>query len=260
MLTVVAGALGAGKTRWIWEQMTEQASLEQTRPEPLLYISPLTVGVDAFRLLLDVPQLQIEADLSKAVQAAESKTIYLELGHSLSLELPALDEVTHRKVAVVDAHASNRAGWELWADELIESTVLSPTNTSTNADIPTDVWQASLRGQVFDPASLQTFWQELVQGAYGQMLRAKVVLELADGQAIYIDHLPHQETTYQDLPLPQWLDGRPQRFSGIEMVGQGLDKGAIAATLKDCCLTDATLAAHQEALKQSQVYSPSEAA
>ncbi len=253
MLTVVAGSLGAGKTHWIQEQMTAQAD-----SKALLYINPLTVGVDAYRLLLDVPHLQVEADLSKAVQVAESKAIYLELGHALSLELPLLDEVGHRKVAVINAHSSTRAGWELWADEVVVSTVLSSADIS--ADANTDVWQASLRGQVFDPASLHTFWQELVQGAYGQMMRTKAVLELADGQSIYIDHLPQQETTYQDLPLPIWLDGRPQRFSGIEMVGQGLDKEAIAATLQDCCLTDATLASHQAALKQSQAYSHQEAA
>ncbi len=49
MLTVVAGALGAGKTHWIHEQMTAQDGLEQVRAESLLYINPLTVGVDAYR-------------------------------------------------------------------------------------------------------------------------------------------------------------------------------------------------------------------
>ncbi len=249
MLTVVAGSLGAGKTQWIHEQM---AALESHLP--LVYVNPLTAGVDAYRLQLDVPHLQIEADLSMALQASEQPTVYLELGYPLSLELPALDEVPHRKVAVVSEHCSARAGWELWADEVVVSSVVIGS-ADISADISTDVWQASLRGQVIDPASLQTFWQEVVQGAYGQMLRTKAFLELADGQSMYIDHLPQQETTYQDLPLPLWLEGRPQRFSGIEMIGVGLDKGAIAATLKDCCLTDATLASHQAALKQSQTYS-----
>lgn len=248
MLTVVAGSLGAGKTRWIWEQM---AAIDSR--QPLIYVNPLTVGVDAYRLQLEVPQLQIEADLSVALQTAEQPAVYLELGHPLSLELPALEEIPYRKVAIINEHCSTHAGWELWADEVVVSSVL--TSADISADTNTDVWQASLRGQVIDPASLQTFWHEVVQGAYGQMLRTKAVLELADGQSLYIDHLPQRETTYQDLPLPIWLDGRPQRFSGIEMIGVGLDKVAIAATLKDCCLTDATLASHQAALKQSQAYS-----
>jgi len=270
MLTVVAGSLGAGKTRWIWDQMTASNSAQS-----LVYINPLTVGVDAYLLQQDVPQLHIETDLFQAIQTFQGQEIYLELGSLLSLDLPLLDKISHHRVAVVSPLCSDRSRWEAWANkivvghevqspdigsaigsELCLDSALNSTdeNTDDSADAKTDIWQASLRGRVLDPASLNTFWQELVQGAYGQMIRAKAVLELADGQSIYIDHLPQQETTYRDLPLPKWLDGRPQRFSGIEMVGMGLDKGAIAATLQDCCLTDATLKAHQAALKQSQEY------
>ncbi|MGI8936453.1 MAG: GTP-binding protein [Phormidesmis sp.] len=238
----------------------------QKGSEPLLYINPLTVGVDAYRLLLDVPHLQVETDLSKALPVtesgavAESGAIYLELGHHLSLDLPLLARVPHHRVAVISADCPTRSDWEQWAGEVVISNVKSPDASPDITDAETDLWQASLQGQVLDPASLHTFWQELVQGAYGQMIRTKAVFELADGQAIYVDHLPQQETTYQDLPLPKWLNGRPQRFSGIEMMGQALDKAAIAATLQDCCLTDATLASHQAALQQSQVYSPQETA
>ncbi len=219
MLTVVAGSLGAGKTHWIWEQMTAQEGSES-----LLYVNPMTIGVDAYRLLLDVPSLHIEADLSKAVQMVESGSIYLELGHHLSLDLPLLAQVPHRRVAVISAHCSTRSDWEQWADEVMVSTAKGQDAASDAGsditDTETDLWQASLQGQVLDPASLQTFWQELVQGAYGQMIRTKAVFELADGQAIYIDHLPQQETTYQDLPLPKWLNGRPQRFSALKWWGR----------------------------------------
>lgn len=252
MLTVVAGSLGAGKTRWIRDQLTAPDS-----PNSPLYISPVTVGVDACRLRLDVPHLQVEANLARSMLASGNQAIYLELGYPLSLDIPMLAEVPHHRVAVISAHCPTRSHWEKWADEVIINTFPS---VDADSNIATDVWQAGLQGQVFDPASLQTFWQELVQGAYGKMMRTKAVLELADGQSIYIDHLPQQETTYQDLPLPKWLDGRPQRFSGIEMIGVGLNKSAIAATLQDCCLTDATLKAHQAALKQSQNYLSQEAA
>lgn len=262
MLTVVAGPCGAGKTHWIGQQM-----IAQKDAKPLVYISPATVGVDACRLCLNVPQLQVERDLpdtNQAVkQAAEEQTIYLELGYYLSSDLPELAHIPHRQVAVVGPDYVGgsdwvRSGWEQWADEVVTNVPASSTPLSESAiiepgitDSKTDIWQASLRGQVLDPASLHTFWQELVQGAYGEMIRAKAIFELADGDAIYVDHLPQQETTYQDLPLPKWLNGRPQRFSGIEMVGQGLDKAAIAATLKDCCLDDSTLASHQAAIQQS---------
>jgi G3E family GTPase len=246
MLTVVAGSCGAGKTHWIWEQMI-------AHPASPLYISPLTVGVDASRLLLNVPHLQVETDLSKAVPVIEQRAVYVELGHHLSLDMPALNQVPHRRVAVVSDRCQAR--WEKWADEVVVSAADSAASLDASQ---TDIWQASLQGQVLDPASLHTFWQELVQGAYGQMIRTKAIFELADGQSIYVDHLPQQDTTYQDLPLPKWLNGRPQRFSGIEMVGHALDKAAIAATLQDCCLNDALLASHQAAL--AQAYQSQEAA
>ncbi|MEL7224200.1 MAG: GTP-binding protein, partial [Cyanobacteria bacterium J06576_12] len=259
---VVAGSLGAGKTRWIWEQMASSDS-PQPVSQPVVYINPLTVGVDAYLLQLDMPQLQIETDLFQAIEKFQGQTIYLELSSLLSLEVPLLDKISHYRVAVVSPNCPSRSEWEAWADKIVVGQdVQGPDMSSALSSAPrldstgekVDIWQASLRGQVLDPASLNTFWQELVQGAYGQMIRAKAVLEIADGQSLYIDHLPQQETTYRDLPLPKWLDGRPQRFSGIEMVGIGLDKSAIAATLQDCCLTDATLKAHQAALKQSQAH------
>ena len=77
--------------------------IAQKDAKPLVYISPATVGVDAYRLCLNVPQLQVERDLpetSQAVrQAAEQRTIYLELGYYLSSNLPELAHIPHRQVA-----------------------------------------------------------------------------------------------------------------------------------------------------------------
>ena len=56
---------------------------------------------------------------------------------------------------------------------------------------------------------------------------------------------------YTELNLPRWVQGRPNRFSGLEVVGQRVDEGAIAATLRDCYLSDSLLAAHQATLKDS---------
>jgi len=114
------------------------------------------------------------------------------------------------------------------------------------------MWQAPLTGQVFDPPSLDTFWQELTQGAYGRVQRAKGIFELADGQAFHFDFVGSLPgTAYTELPLPRWLEGRPHRFSGLEVVGQGLEEGAITATLKDCTLSDSLLAPHQASLQTS---------
>lgn len=247
MLTVVAGPWGAGKTHWISSQLLARANASK----PALYIAPATVGVDAHRLKIEMPQLQIETASPAAVTLAYQSTIYVELGYHLSLDLPWLAQIPHRRVAIVGADIPAQSEWHQWADEVVTN---PPAEADTDILAPenTDVWQAPLSAQVFDPASLHLFWQELVQGAYGHMIRAKAIFELADGQAIYVDHLPRQATTYLDLALPKWLNGRPQRFSGIEMVGQQLDQAAIAATLRDCCLPDALLASHQAMLQQNQ--------
>lgn len=83
------------------------------------------------------------------------------------------------------------------------------------------------------------------------MHRAKGIVEVADGHAFHFDFVNSLPgSAYTELKLPPWLQG-PQRFSGIEVVGQGLDEAAIAATLKDCYLSDSLLAAHQATLKDA---------
>ncbi len=138
------------------------------------------------------------------------------------------------------------SGWSLWADQVVRG-------NSSPVKLPAvQMWQAPLTGQVFDPPSLDTFWQELTQGAYGKVQRAKGIFELADGQAFHFDFVGSLPgSAYTELPLPRWLEGRPHRFSGLEVIGQGLEEGAITATLKDCTLSDSLLASHQASLKTS---------
>jgi hypothetical protein len=54
-----------------------------------------------------------------------------------------------------------------------------------------------------------------------------------------------------ELDLPLWFNGRPDRFSGLEIVGAALEQEAIAHTLKDCCLEEQVIAYYQEQIKQS---------
>lgn len=109
-----------------------------------------------------------------------------------------------------------------------------------------------MTGQVFDPASLNVFWFELAEGAYGKLYRAKGIFDLADGRAFAFDFASGlADSTYTELDLPHWLNGRPDRFSGIEVVGQALEQAVIAQTLKDCSLSDAAIAHYQAQIKQS---------
>lgn len=243
MLTVVAGPCGAGKTTWILQELAQT-------PAAAVYVTPGVgaVPIDATRVAARFPEVEIfhrqsEAELLQRL-AAEIP-IYLELGFHLEMDIPLLETLSHHRVAVCSDDSLN-SGWSLWADEVIRG------NRSGLNPQAAQLWRAPLSGQVFDPPSLDTFWQELSQGAYGEVHRAKGIFELADGQAFHFDFVESLPgSAYTELKLPRWLQGRPNRFSGLEVVGQGLDEAAIAATLKDCYLSDSLLAAHQAALKDS---------
>jgi G3E family GTPase len=243
MITVVAGPCGAGKTTWILQELAQL-------PTPAVYVTPGVgpVPIDATRVAARFPQVEIfqrQPETELLQRLAAGVPVYFELGFQLEADVPLLEGRPHRRVALV-AEENRDAGWQLWADEVIRG---NPSTLNLHA---AQVWRAPLSGQVFDPPSLDTFWQELIQGAYGEVHRAKGIFELAEGQAFHLDFVNSLPgSAYTELNLPRWVQGRPNRFSGIEGVGQELDEGAIAATLKDCYLSDSLLTAHQATLKDS---------
>ena len=84
-------------------------------------------------------------------------------------------------------------------------------------------------------------------------MRLKGIFELPDGRAFYIDFvkgLPGIE--YTELKLPRWLQGRPNRFSGLEVVGHNLEQQTIAQTLLASCLADDVLSQYQRQYQQLQ--------
>lgn len=253
MLTVVAGPLGGGKTHWVLAQLLARKEMASS---PIgVYISPKTAGVDAHRLLAHVPALKIEADLPATIRTTENLPIYLELGNHLTLDLPWLTQIPHHRVAVLPTPADHtQFDWSQWADEVVQLEIPpeTPLPPSPVISEPANLWQVNLSGQVLDPASLDTFWSELTQGAYGEVIRAKAIVDLTDGQSFYFDFLQGRDARYQELPLPKCLKGRPDRFSGIEVMGQSLDPPSLVSTVQDCCLSDALLASHQAAIRQNQ--------
>ena len=66
-----------------------------------------------------------------------------------------------------------------------------------------EAWSMPLERCVWDPNSLSSFWFELVNGAYGDVYRAKALMNLPDGRAFFLQ-----------------LDGEPRRLS-IPAVGIG---------------------------------------
>lgn len=82
------------------------------------------------------------------------------------------------------------------------------------------------------------------------MGRAKGIFDVADGRALYRTFVDGQpELDDLELNLPRWTQGRPERFSGLEVVGQGLDQSAIAQTIQDCCLNEQAILYYQQQVK-----------
>lgn len=226
MLTVVAGPWGAGKTTWICQELAQIST-----PVGYFTLGAGAVAIDATRVAAQFPQVKVlqepEAELLPCLAAGVP--VYLELGFQLETDIPFLEtpvlKMAQRRVALVTGNNQD-VGWQTrakkWASEVIQG------HPSTNRQVA-QLWRAPLSGQVFDPPSLDTFWQELTQGAYGEVHRAKGIFELADGHAFYINFVSGLPgSAHTELNLPQWRQGRPQRFSGIEVVGQRLDEEAIA--------------------------------
>lgn len=244
-ITVVAGSSGSGKTTWIQRQIHSIA-------DPAIYLSLGSdeSAIDATYLAAEVPQLRVLPAIQLTdflERPTRGCAIYLELGFHVDLMSLILPDkmADYRRVAVVPAGICYPE-WHDWANVIV-------TGAEANFTLQhPQVWRSALSGQVLDPASLNTFWYELTNGAYGTVQRAKGVFDIADGRSLYFDFVTGlAQTPYLELSLPRWLNGRPDRFSGVEVVGEGLDQAAIAQTIKDSCLEDHVIAYYQEQMKGS---------
>ncbi len=243
-IIAVAGAAGVGKTTWITKQLSEAAATSR-------YFCPDTGGtpINQTRLAIDFPKLVVLADeqVHQLQQLAINSTVYIELGFHLSLATAnsLLAGLSVQKVAIVTPDTLETE-WHHWADTI-------EIGQSLSSATPQDLWRSNLTSQILDPASLDVLWHEITNGAYGSVQRAKGIYDLADGRSFSFDFVAGQKSKYQELNLPLWLKGRPDRFSGMEIIGANLDREAIGETLRDCCLSDEAIAYYQEQTKQSML-------
>jgi G3E family GTPase len=249
LIVVVAGLPGSGKTHWIREQLT------QAKP-PIRYFNQGigSVAIDGIALATAFPQLQVltEGQESELFATGTDTTTYIELPWHLELSTlePLLQFLNCQRVAMMPLTEETNN----WADETVLGNQAAQDYLSQVESLTPQlqIHRGLLTGEIIDWASLTTFWFELIHGAYGEVIRAKGIFDIASGESIYGDFVAgtvNQE--FVALDLPQWLEGRPQRFSGFEIVGQDLEKAAISQTIKDCFLPESQIEAYQQQMKQS---------
>ncbi len=253
IVTFVAGSSGAGKTTWICEQIRNITSVDK-----LIYFSPGTgtVPIDQTRIATEFPGIQVFCDTQEAEffnQIPKAEAVYIELGfylelgamgHALPLAIAQIiDNLTYRTVAVLPPDLKD-SEYHPWANEIVRG-------APTQATIAETLWRAVSSGQVIDENSLEDFWYEITHGAYGIVTRAKGIFDVNDGRSLYCDFVAGvPQTDFLELDLPRYLEGRPQRFSGVEVVGKNLDEGALKQTLSHCCLSDAAIVQYQQQVKE----------
>jgi hypothetical protein len=246
IITVVAGTAGCGKTTWICQKLQNTTSLDN-----IIYYSPGNgnVPIDQTRLAAEFPEVKVFGDgqeIEFYTQLETAKIAYIELGFYLELTAiqQILKDLPYIAIAILPPNLKD-SEYHNWADKIVKG---------ANIDLsisPSQLWRVPSSGQVIDEDSLQEFWYEITHNAYGIVTRVKGVFDVADGRSLYGDFVAGIPTTdFLELDLPRHLEGRPQRFSGIEVWGKNLDESAIKQTLQDCYLSEANLGQYQAQVKQ----------
>ena len=246
-IIVVAGMAGVGKTTWIQQQLS---LMNRVRSDTVLYLSPEVgnVPIDQTRLATEFPFLKVfkngeAAEFLKLVRSAE--VTFVEQGSYLknqSIE-QILPNLNYRKVAILPVGGED-SDYHTWADEVAQG-----TDVDSNV-IHKQLCRIPTIGEVIDENSLNELWYELTQGAYGKVTRAKGIFDVTDGRSLYADFVAGIPSAPMiELDLPRHLDGRPERFSGVEILGK-FDEIAFKQTLEDCCLSAEILTHYQKQVKQ----------
>jgi hypothetical protein len=247
---LISGPPGCGKTSWILRQIKSHGG-----PSGYLRLAghpdeglaqARDGGIDLAYLLDQCPELLDLGDPDLALAAHPAGLLAL-------IELPQFHPPAHTGLAGVDRRilpqlqalhlAPDRHLYFGRDPELPQQDTLDFSHLQA--------WSLNLNGAVWDPASLSSFWFELVNGAYGDVYRAKALMNLPDGRAFFCNWMVSQEGS-QFVPLQTIAppNGRPDRLTRLVVQGKDLHPAAIEATVADCLLNDAVLELQQAPLRQ----------
>ena len=244
-ILLISGPPGCGKTSWILNQL-------QAHKGPCGYLrlagfpaegcpQALDGGIDQAVLADHCPGLRDLADSAQALEHHGADLLAL-------IELPQFQPPADADSCGIDA----RLRPQLEALQLLPQRHL---HFGRDAELPPqdtlqfnalENWVLDLTRSVWDPPSLNSFWFELVNGAYGEVYRAKALMNLPDCRSFFFNWIVSQEGT-QFLPLARVAppEGRPQRLSRLVVQGKHLDTAGIEATIADALLSDAVLELEQ---------------
>ncbi len=249
---LVSGSPGCGKTSWILKTMqSHQGKCGYLRLDgyPSSGLEQASnSGIDQTFLKDQFPEL---LDLSDSNQASRSQQDDL----LIFIELPQSQAPPHSGLAGMDLRIRNQ----------LEALQLHPDrylHFGRDPELPCkdtlefqklESFSLSLNTTVWDPPSLNTFWFELVNGAYGDVYRAKALMNLPDGRSMFFNWIVSQESS-QFLPLHEISapNGRPASLSELVVQGKHLDCLRIQSTIDLCLLNDAVLEMHQMPLRDQQ--------
>ena len=242
---LVSGPPGCGKTTWVLETLRQHQGscaflrLEGDRSEGLE--QGVDSGIDPAWLKDQIPELiSLQPSASGEELHREAQLTLIEVQQFRVPETLGLD------------------GYGASVRERLDALRLKPDQTlhfGRDSVLPThdtlefnklEAWHINLQRSVWDPNSLSSFWFELVNGAYGDVYRAKGLMNLPDGRAFLCNWMVSQQES-QFLPL----DGiapdseRPDRPSALVVQGKALEPRGIQATIDDCLLSDDVLALQQ---------------
>ncbi len=256
---LVSGPPGCGKTQWALQTLQSHhgscSYIRLTGDSPDGLEQGLDSGIDQTWLQDQIPELL-------SAQRHEQGQDHDDDDQLTVIEVQQFRRPEHEGIngygAQVQAH--------------LESLQLQPTQIlhfGRDPELPSqdtlefsrlEAWHHSLVGCVWDPDSLSSFWFELVNGAYGDVYRAKALMNLPDGRSFFCNWMVSQQGS-QFLPLNSTATpkGRPSRTSELVVQGKALNPPGIQSTINDCLLTDEVLEMQQQQLRSQQPTTPLQA-
>ena len=250
-MCLVSGPPGCGKTTWVLKTLKQHQGpcaflrLEGDRSEGLE--QGVDSGIDPAWLKDQIPELiALQPSPSGEALQPEAPRTLIEVQQFRAPETHGLDGFAASIRERLDA-------LNLQPDQILHfgrDSVLPTHDTLEFTKL--EAWHVNLQGKVWDPNSLSSFWFELVNGAYGDVYRAKGLMNLPDGRAFFCNWMVSQQES-QFLPLNSVApaSGRPKRPSALVVQGKALDPGGIQSTIDDCLLSDDVLAMQQYQLPES---------